>query len=331
MQVDFLTVLVAVVSLIIIAIPGFIVVKTKLIDGKVSAAFSALVLYVCAPAQVYMGFQKEKYSSEIGLNMLIVAAVALVAHLLMIGLMFLAIRIKDNDDEKLVAKKRVARTASVFGNSAYMGLPFLQILFPGNGEVIIYASVILSIFNILTWTLGVYMITGNKKDISLKKVLFHPVIIAIVLGFITFVVAKYPLKDLCAGGSTGDLILENLVKSINFIGDMVTPLAMFVIGMRLANVNMKQLFLDKWAYVVTVFKLLVMAVLTMLLCAFLPVNDFVKYALFFLLSMPSAASCALLSVQFNSDGDFASVSVLLSTMISILSIPVMFLLFSAMI
>ena len=85
MQVDFLTVLVAVVSLIIIAIPGFIVVKTKLIDGKVSAAFSALVLYVCAPAQVYMGFQKEKFSAEIGVNMLIVAAVALVAVVAVVG------------------------------------------------------------------------------------------------------------------------------------------------------------------------------------------------------------------------------------------------------
>ena len=64
MKVDFLTVLIAVVSLIIIAIPGFVVVKTKLIDGKTSAAFSALVLYVCAPAQVFMGFQKQNYSKN---------------------------------------------------------------------------------------------------------------------------------------------------------------------------------------------------------------------------------------------------------------------------
>ena len=122
-----------------------------------------------------------------------------------------------------------------------------------------------------------------------------------------------------------------MVKSINFVGDMVTPMAMFVIGMRLANVTVKQLFLDKWAYIVSFFKLVVMAVLTMLLCAFLPANDYVKYALFFLLSMPCAASCALLSVQFGGDGDFASVSVLLSTIISILSIPVMFLVFNALI
>ena len=331
MEIEFLTVLVAVVSLIVIAIPGFIVVKAKMIDVKLSGAFSTLVLYVCAPAQVFMGFQKANFTAELGKNMLIVAGVSALAHIAMIALMYLVITIKKGEDEKLVAKKRVVRCASVFGNAAYMGLPFLQILFPGVGEVIIYGAVVMSVFNILTWSIGVYMITGNKKDISVKKVLLHPVILAMFLGFIALVAAGQPLANVCADGSSGDLILENLIKSVNFVGDMVTPMAMFVIGMRLANVTVKQLFLDKWAYVVSFFKLVVMAVLTMLLCAFLPVDNYVKYALFFLLSMPCAASCALLSVQFGGDGDFASVSVLLSTIISILSIPLMFLVFNAMI
>lgn len=330
MQIDFLTVLIAVVSLIIIAVPGFIIVKTKLVDGSVSSALSTLVLYVCAPAQIFMGFQNANYRPEIGINMLIVAGLTLIVHIIMIAIMYLAIRTKKDQDQKLVAKKRVARLAGVFGNAGYMGLPFLQILFPGNGEVIIYGSVLMSVFNILSWTAGVYMLTGDKKDISPKKVFLHPVIIAVALGFITFVIAKRPIANLCAEGTTGELVLSSLMKSINFIGDMVTPLAMFVIGMRLANVNLKQLFLDKWAYLATFFKLVIMSVVTILLTAFLPISDTVKYAMFFLLSMPSAASCALLSVRFGGDGDFASVSVLLSTILSILSIPLMFLLFGAM-
>lgn len=112
---------------------------------------------------------------------------------------------------------------------------------------------------------------------------------------------------------------------------MVTPMAMFVIGMRLANVNLKQLFLDKWAYVASAFKLIVMSLVTMLLTAILPLDETVRYALFFLLSMPSAASCALQSVRFGGDGDFASVSVLLSTVLSIVTIPLMFTLFQAIV
>jgi len=324
-MVDFLTVLIAVVSLIIIAVPGFLIVKTKLVDSSATGALSAIVLYVCAPAQVFMGFQKTSFNKDIGINMLIVAGLATLIHLLMILIMYLSIRGKEQQ-----RKKSVVRLAGVFGNAAYMGLPFLQILYPNNAQMVVYASVVISIFNILTWTFGVYMITGNLKDVSLKKVIFHPVIIAVVLGVLSFVLIQKPITDICANGTTGKTVLQSLLNGVDMVGNMVTPLAMFVIGMRLANVNLQQLFLDKWAYISSMFKLVVMSFLTILITVFLPIDTTVKCAIFFLHSMPSAASCALQSVRFGGDGDFASVAVLLSTLLSIITIPLTYLLFSAL-
>lgn len=326
MQIDFLTVLIAVASLIVLALPGYILVKTKLLPSKAGEAFSALVLYGCQPMLVFMGFQGAPYSAEIGMNMLIVAGIAVAVHLIMAVIMYTIIRNKDRK-----AKLNVVRCACVFGNCGYMGFPFLQMLFGGGsfaGEITIYGAVVISVFNILNWTLGVYMITGDKKDISIKKVLLNPTIIAVVLGFIVFITVKVPLVQIAAEGTTAHMIISKFVKSFNYIGDMVTPLAMMVIGVRLANVNLKQLFLDKWAYFVCFFKLVVMSIITMLIVSFLPIATTVKYSLFFLLSMPSATSTALYAVKFNSDGDSASVIVLLTTVMCILTIPLLFLLFT---
>ena len=106
---------------------------------------------------------------------------------------------------------------------------------------------------------------------------------------------------------------------------MVTPLAMFVIGIRLANINLKQLLTDKWAYIATAVKLVVMSFVVMFLVAYLPISSTIKYTVFFLLSMPSATSGAMMAVQFKKDSDFAAIGVVLSTIFSIISLPLLYL------
>ena len=103
---------------------------------------------------------------------------------------------------------------------------------------------------------------------------------------------------------------------------------MIVIGIRLANVNLKQLFLDKSAYISAFFKLVVMSLVAISVVAILPVDVTVKYAIFFLLSMPSATNTAMFAVKFGGDGDFASVCVLLSTALSVITIPLLYLMVS---
>lgn len=326
MIINFSDVLIAVLSLTILALPGYILVKTKLISGNASAPFSTLVLYACQPMLMFMGFQKTGYDASIGINMLIVAGLAFLIHFIMIGIMYLCFRNRDNN-----AKINALRFSCVFGNCGYMGFPFLQTLFGGTaaiGELLIYGSVVIGVFNILTWSIGVYMITGDVKQMSFKKAFLNPTVIGLFVGLIVFFAVKMPLVDVAVEGSVLDAVLTKLMGSFNFLAEMVTPLAMIVLGIRLANVKLKDLFLDKWAYIASFFKLIVMSLISVLIVAFIPVSITVKYAMFFLLSMPSATSTVLFAVQFGGDGDSASVFVLLSTLLSILTIPLMFLLFS---
>ena len=325
MTIDFSNVLLTVLSLVVLAVPGFLMAKLKMFPENASSVLSTVVLYCCQTFIVFMSFQNYEFSAEIGLNMLWVGLLAFLVHFIMIAIVSIFVKGKNE------AKARCVRYGSVFGNCGYIGIPLIKMLFEGSsyqGEVLIYTAIVITVWNILNWTVGVYLITKDKSQISPKKIIFNPVIIAVLLGLICFVTIQKPIADVATQGTFIDNMLEKLMTSCNYLGDAVTPLSMVVVGMRLANVNLKQLFMDKYAYLQVTLKLVVMSLVCMLIVAFLPLAVTVKYGLFFTLSMPAATSTALFAVKFGGDGDFGSVCVLLSTILSIITIPLMFLLFS---
>jgi predicted permease len=296
-----------------------------MLSENAEKAFSTYVLYVAQTFMMFMCFQEYSYSSEIGKNMLIVGLLSFVPYLVF-ALILSFIKLKDE------YKTRIFRYGTIFGNVGFMGIPFLKMLFsdtPYLGEILIYASVSIMVFNILNWTLGVYLITGNKKEISLKKVALNPVIIAIVSGLLFFVILKKPIADLAQQGTTLDGILEKLMKTFTYLSETVTPLSMTVIGMKLAKMDLKQILLDKDAYIVFALKLVVLPIFVALVIAFLPISVGMKYALFLTLAMPTATSSTLFGIKYNVAPEFASVVVLLSTLLSAVAIPLTFLLFSS--
>lgn len=324
---SFIDVLITVIFLIALALPGFIFAKLKMLPEKSAETLSTIVLYCCQSALVITSFQGKNYDPQIGLNMLWVALIVLCVHLIMLAILKLVF-IKKSADDKI----RVLKFAAMFSNCGFLGFPFLQSLFSENqqllSEIMIYGAVLIGVFNLLIWTLGVYIMTGDKKQVSPKKILLNPVIISLVIGFLLFVIIKKPLVELAEHGSFADDVLTKFMQSLTFLATMVTPCSMIVIGIRLANVNAKQLFMDKYAYTAAFLKLIAMSFVVMLSVAFLPVDSTIKYAVFFLLSMPSATNTAMFAVKFGKDGDFASVAVLLSTVLSVATIPLMYLVIS---
>lgn len=320
-------VFITVLFLLLLAVPGFIFAKTKMFPESSSRTLSVMVLYGCQPVLVVTSFQRCAFSKDIAVNMLLTAGVALAIHFVMFALLKLLFHKREKED-----KIKLVKYLSVFSNCGFMGLPFLQSLFTDSAlqaELVVYCAVVIAVFNVLNWTVGVYTITGDKKQISLKKVLFNPVIIAVLLSLLLFFILQKPLVELAAEGTAGRKILSKFMNSLYLLSNAVTPLSMTVIGIRLANVGWKQLLTDRWAYVVSGIKLVVMSLITALFVAYLPIASTIKYTVFFLLSMPSATSGAMLAVQFGKDGDFASVGVLLSTVCAIATLPLSYLFLSS--
>ncbi len=329
MEINFLTVLITVCSLVLLAVPGFILAKIKLIPQNTASILSNIVLYCCQPVLMFMAFQKTAFKPNVGMNMLITLGFAVVVHFVMFGIIFLFV--KDKQSDKKIA---CVRFASVFSNCGFMGFPFLQALFGGAeylGEILIYGAVVNAVFTVLTWTIGVYMMSKDVKQISFKKIITTPSIIATVLGFLVFLIVRVPLVDLASSGTTLDFIIEKFMQSLTYISEMITPLSMFVVGTRLANVKIKNMLLNKNAYITSLLKLVIMSGVSMLVVAFLPVSSLVKYTIFFLLSMPSATNTVLYATKFGADADEASIYVLTSTILCVLSIPLMYLAFNGLV
>ena len=325
-MIDVLDVFLTVFFLLILAVPGFIFAKTKMLPASSSETLSSIVLYGCQPILLITSFQSCAFNAEIALNMLYIAAIAVAAHLIMIFIAKLAFA-KWAGNEKV----KIVKYLSVFSNCGFMGLPFLQSLFTDadvQSELVIYCAVVLAVFNLMNWTFGAYILTGDKKEISAKKVLLNPVTISVILSVVLFVTMQKPLIEFTTAGTLGYKIVTRLMGSLNFLSNMVTPLSMFVIGIRLENMGLKRLFTDKWTYIATAMKLVGMSVVTMLLVAWLPIAPSIKYTAFFLFSMPSATSAAMMSVRFGKDGNFASAGVLLSTICSVVTIPLLYLFMS---
>ena len=325
-MIDVLDVFLTVLFLLVLAVPGFIFAKAKMLPASSSETLSSIVLYGCQPILLITSFQSCAFETDIALNMLYAALIGFAAHLAMIAIVKIVFAKWVGND-----KVQIVKYLSVFSNCGFMGLPFLQSLFTDaamQSELVIYCAVILAVFNLMNWTFGVYILTGDKKEISVKKVLLNPVTISVILSVLLFVTLQKPLIEFTPEKTLGYKIVEKLMRSLDFLANMVTPLSMFVIGIRLANMSFKQLFTDKWVYIASAMKLIGMSFVTMFIVAWLPIAPTIKYTAFFLFSMPSATSAAMMTVRFGKDGDFASVGVLFSTICSVVTIPLLYLFMS---
>lgn len=330
MELSFFDVLITVATLLLMIIPGFVLAKTKIFKEGATDVLSKMVLYGCQPALMVMMFQKSVFRTELLLNMLIAMGLSALMHLLMVAFVLFAFRNKKGEDAEVEnAKMRCMRAGSVFGNIGYMGIPFIQMLFANSdmlGEILIYVAVGITVFNILNWSFGIYLVTGERKYISFKKAFLNPTGISIIIGLIIFLIARVPIVDLASQGSVLDEILTAIMGASGVVADMITPLAMSVIGIRLANMKLKDLFTEKWVYVTSLNKLVIMSILTMFIIWIIPVNSAIKASLFFAASMPAATSTVLFAVNFGGDSKIASSIVVQTVLFSIITIPLMFLL-----
>ena len=325
MDVSFISVLLSVFSLALLAIPGLILGKLKLLPENGTKALTSVLLFIGQPMLTFMSFQKCEYNSDVVSNLLLVAGLAITAHVLMLIVVFGLFFKKASSDEKF----RVVSFASVFGNVGFMGLPFLQMLF-GNGgaEAIMYGAVFVAVFNAFSWTVGIYLITRDKKYVRAKKAFLNPPFIALLISLPLYLILKRPINLIGEEGSVIRAMFEKIFISGNFLGELVTPLSMIILGLRLSEMNIKQIFADYHSYISSSLKLILMPSLIFVVCTLCKVPELIKWAIFFECCMPTATQTLLFSEQYGNEPHTASSCVLLSTMLSVATVPLVYLLFS---
>lgn len=299
--------------LLLMAVPGFIIAKLKKFDTEQSIKFiSVLLLYVCQPFVTFNSFLNTEYKVAVLYNMIACFIFTLVLMTIIALVTNLTMRLFKKADNM----RGVFSYAGAFGNIGYLCIPFLQVLAPNNQEVILYASTAIVAFNLLTWTLGNYLITRDLKYISIKKAVLNPQMIAFIIALPLF------LFNINFVRYTS---LESLKNVIRLFADLVGPLAMTLVGIKLAETKIKDLFIDPKLYVATMFKLIISPItaflLLLLLSLFMSTRD-IQLNLITLAAMPVANNLVMFCSISNIDTKVATRLIMLSTILSVITIPI---------
>ena len=119
----------------------------------------------------------------------------------------------------------------------------MEYLIPNTPDVLVYSASFSMSMNIIAWTLGLVMITGDKKYVSIRSLVANPATIAYVIAIPLFVLG---------------IKLPNLfAEYIEMLGRMSTVVCMTVIGMRLGTKSLKRIFSDTRVYYAAVSKLII--------------------------------------------------------------------------
>ena len=210
------------------------------------------------------------------------------------------------------------RFSSVFSNNGFLGIPLAMAVFGSGSKVLMVVIIINIITNILMYTLGIYLISGDKKTISWKKALLNPVLIAFVIG------VALNLLNVKA------YVPEVVTFSTHF-SNIVTPISMTILGMKMGGVDILSLFKSWKTYYVSALKLVIFPVIVVAALLILKsglmvemIDSDMVIGVFIAFAMPTAGLASTFSDSFNGDTENAVAFTLGTTILSIATIPVLY-------
>lgn len=301
----FLTALRAVAVLLLAALPGYILMKRKMLSEACIPGFSKILLFVTQPCLAIYTFRSAEYSLEKLIDVGKFALLSSVIMGVMIGGAYLLLR---HRYERSIY--RVMTFAVGSANCAFFGIPIIEALIPHMAaDVIIYTMVFSFVMNLIGWTAGSAIMAQDVRYISVKKIFINPAMIGTVIALVLFV-TELPLPS-------------DLMSMVTTTGKMATPISMIVMGMRLATMDLKKMFTNARVYAAAFAKLVIMPLAALLLVIFLPISPDVKVT-FFIISACPIASVALNYAEIVGEGqDEAASMLLVATMLSIVTLPLM--------
>ena len=292
--------------LVALCLPGFFLTKANVLKEEHIKGFAVFLLYVCSPALSIYSFQQSECNMEILINIGILLLVTTFMQVLIMGIGFL-INIKTY---KIDGASRVATVAAAFGNVGFFGVPILQALLPDHPEAMVYSAVMSVMMNLIGWTLGMFMMSGDRKHVSVKNFLINPTTLCLLIALPLFF--------------TNTSLPKPVMNFVEFFSKMSTPTAMTVLGMRLAFVKFRDLM--DYRQVVAIFlKLIALPLITFGIMYALPVDETLKISTYILSCMPPAAITLNFAELSNTSPKTAANIVVFGSLLVAITLPVLLL------
>lgn len=294
-----MTVSLQVVIIFILICVGFLLTKANKINDTGVKQLTDILLIAVTPCVIIQAYQKEfdvKYLKGLVLS----ALATFIIHIVATILSFLFFR---NGD---ATKYRVSRFASVCSNCGFMAIPLLSAALGSDG--VFYGSAYLVIFTLFYWTFGVFICTEDvKKSLSLKSILINPGVIGVAIGLILFF-ARIKLPFVVS-------------SAVNFLAGLNTPLAMLILGAFLVKVDVLSAFKNKNLYLVCFLRLLLIPLISIFVIKVIGIDPTIGKTVLICAACPVATVTSLFAAKYDLDSVYASEVVAISTIMSIVTIP----------
>ena len=294
-----------VVIIFLLMLMGALIRKTNFLHLQSINDLTNITLYFLSPVVIIRAFEQPFSKSRFYQLVLLVVAVFLTYLVSIIIAKLIFHRVPDQNI------RRIATYGSIYSNTGFMGVPLAQGLFGSVG--VFYAVASMVGFNVMSWTQGIGIFRHAKRqDLGqqVKKIILNPNIIAIILGLVMFI-SSYRLPKLVSG-------------FINYTSPAFTPLSMIVIGSNLANLNLRDVKLPRALWVSLILRNLIFPIIGIPILMMLGVSGVPLLVTVILNACPVAGLVVLFTLQSGGDAKPATILMSISTILSLLTIPVVY-------
>lgn len=279
---------------------GVLLRKFGIFTKESKTMLTDFVLYAALPCSIILSFRMEIDASVVT-SLVTVFLVSVATQAFCFGLSKLVFRKQDP------TRRNVLRYGILVSNAGFLGLPIAGELFGPVGYML--ASIYLIPQRIVMWSAGLSTFSNeasNKKQMFLKVAL-HPCMIAVYIGLL-LMATQLPLPKF-------------VLSTMKSVGACTTPLSMMLIGTIFAEMDRKSFSIDFQLILFSFYRLGLIPLAAYIGCRMLGIDPLVTGPAVILAAMPGGSTTAILASKYGSDSTYASKLVIVSTILSMISIP----------
>lgn len=288
--------------LVTFCLTGYILCKTKLVNPEHSKPLSVLLVYIFFPCMSFNTFSTKFNMTYLSTQWpLIAISVGMLAVMVVIAKLF-CIPLRSKGYEK-----NVNEYSMTTGNIGYMGYPLVEAVF---GQTVLLDCMMFGLpMSMYIGTVGYNMLTAGKGEKTIWEKIFTPSLIGILIG--------------CVVGITGIWLPAPVYKIAQMGNNCVAPVSMLLTGMAISQFPIKELLSNWKVYVICAVRLLLAPVVALLLIKVtgLTIALIPAVALY---AMPCGMNTIVYPKLVEQDCRLGAATVLISTALSLLTIPIWF-------
>lgn len=291
-------------ALFIYMVAGVICRSVGIINDSSRKYFNAMLTKVTLPCMIATSFLTRRTMDELaqaGMMLLYSAGILLAAYAVGMVIWRWA-------QER---RRAILHFGTVFSNAGNAGLPVVSMVF---GELgVLNAAFFLIPIRCFIWTVGLSMFMRTEPGESrIKKLLTNPCLLAVFVG-LGLMLMPFDVPEMIAA-------------PIDAIGDMVGPLSMMIIGSTLTEMKPRDM-LDGQAWAVSLVRLIAIPLLLVAVLPLLGLPEICWQVAVTINAMPIASLTVVFAETHGGDIHFASRCVFISTLLSLVTVPLITLLF----